>query len=34
MILKKVVDDKFNDKFKVFLFDDSFELRKAMESYK
>lgn len=30
----KVVDDKDNSKFKVFMFRDCLELRQAMERYK
>jgi len=34
LVLKKVVDDKDNAKYKVFLFEDSEKLRQALEKYK
>lgn len=33
IVLKKVVDDKDNSKYKVFLFEDSDKLRQALELY-
>ena len=34
IVLKKVVDDRNNPKYKVFLFEDSDKLRKYLEEYK